>query len=142
MQVAGFSQKPDTSLAIEAAKSSSSPKGGGAHDEHESQREFVEAEETSDFAKSIEELYCFASKKGAAMFSEDAQIMIECLDEILGAVESHEEIRASVPGSRERKRLVECDESMTLQTMRSVKRIRGLLVSAHSIAVNQPGGIF
>ncbi|KAK5093357.1 hypothetical protein LTR70_004729 [Exophiala xenobiotica] len=138
-QVAEFSQKSYTSLATEATKSSLSPKSDWAHDGHETRTESVEAEETSDFAKSIEELCRFASKKGTAMFSEDAQIMIECLDEILAAVESHEESHASVSGSRKRKRPAKGDESGNLQTMRSVKRVRGLLRSAQSIAVNQPG---
>jgi len=120
-QVAEFSQKSYTSLATEATKSSLSPKSDWAHDGHETRTESVEAEEASDFAKSIEELCRFASKKGTAMFSEDAQTMIECLDDILGAVESHEEIHASFSESRKRKRPAKGDEPGKLQTMRSVK---------------------
>ena len=133
------SEKLVSSLATSATKLSVNPQIYQVSDGYESQQASVEA---SELSKSIDQLCLFASKKGSALFSEDAQLMIESLDKILAAVEHANGTPRPAHSSQKRKRPAEDEESKQLQTVRSIKRIRGLLNSAQSVAVNQPGRIF
>jgi hypothetical protein len=98
--------------------------------------------EVSEFAKIIDELCRFASKKGTALFSEDAQLMIESLDKILATIEATTDTAQAIVHNLKRTRSPEDDHSEGLETVRGVKRIRGLLKSAQCITVNQPGANF
>ena len=137
------SEKLVSSLATSATKHSVNPQVCQVWDGDESQQASAAREEASELSKSIDQLCLFASKKGSALFSEDAQLIIKSLDKILAVVEHDNGTSRSAYSSQKRKRPAEDDEeSKQLQTVRSIKRIRGLLNSAQSVAVNQPGRIF
>ena len=95
--------------------------------------------EISEFAKIIDGLCRFASKKGTALFSEDAQLIIESLDKILATFEPSADTAQATLHNLKRTRSSENEQTEGLETVRSVKRIRGLLNSAQCITVNQPG---
>ena len=137
------SEKMASSLATGATKLSMDPQIYQVSDEYESQQGSTAREEASEVSKGIDQLYLFASKKGSALFSEDAQLMIESLDKILAVVEHANGTPRSAHSSQKRKRPEEdSEESKQLQKVRSIKRFRGLLNSAQSVAVNQPGRMF
>ena len=98
--------------------------------------------EVSEFARIIDELCRFASKKGTALFSEDAQLMIASLDKILATIEASTDTAKATVHNLNSTRSLETDYPEGLETGRSIKRIRGLLNSAQCITVNLPGAMF
>ena len=126
-----------TATSVEEA--SSSLGGLPARPGNERMEDPTKCEEVPDLPNIIDELCRFASKKGTALFSEDAQLMIDGLDKILATLEPSADTAQATVHKLKRRKSPENDHPEGLETVRGVKRIRGLLNSAQCITVNQPG---
>lgn len=96
--------------------------------------------ESDGLLKRIARFCRFTEKKGATLFSEDAQLIIDDLDKILGdkvfdhsVSEARKRKRGENPGACEGLLEEQMDERL------NVKRIRGFLASSQCVAINQPG---
>ena len=127
--------------ATSVGEASSSLGGLPAPPGNERMKDSTTCEEVSDLSNTIDELCRFASKKGIALFSDDAQLMIDNLDKILATLEPNVDTAQAAVHNLKRTRSPETDQPEGLETGRSIKRIRGLLNSAQCITVNQPGRI-
>lgn len=139
--VMGQPEMIDSLLANKTTLMQESPQVRDELYEDKGDRMFTSHEEASQLSRSLNELYQFASKTGTAFLSEDAQLMIESVDNILEAVEQASTVSQLSHSSRKRRRSSSPYEGVGArqQKVRAIKRIRGHLNSSQSMSVNQPG---